>query len=120
MHEDTVVSFSHPDRISITDPLTEVLRAGARRLLAEAELQRRDQNVRKFGYHDGGLHAYNPQVSANLVNVGVASFLNYLVIAVETFMKACQTDRLATLGGSTFSDRVPDDAVSAGRACTAT
>jgi putative transposase len=36
MYEDTVVSFSHPDRISIEDPLTEVLRVGARRLLAEA------------------------------------------------------------------------------------
>ena len=36
MYEDTVVSFLHPDRISIEDPLTEVLRAGARRLLAEA------------------------------------------------------------------------------------
>ncbi len=36
MYEDTVVSFSHPDRISIEDPLTEVLRSGARRLLVEA------------------------------------------------------------------------------------
>jgi putative transposase len=36
MHEDTVVSFSHPDRILIEDPLTKVVRAGARRLLAEA------------------------------------------------------------------------------------
>ena len=36
MYEDTVVSFSHPDRISTEDPLTEVLRSGARRLLAEA------------------------------------------------------------------------------------
>ena len=36
MYEDTVVSFSHPDRVSIADPLTEVLRLGARRLLAEA------------------------------------------------------------------------------------
>ena len=36
MYEDTVVSFSHPDKISVPDPLTEVLRAGARRLLAEA------------------------------------------------------------------------------------
>lgn len=36
MHEDTVVSFSHPDRVSIEDPLTAVLRSGARRLLAEA------------------------------------------------------------------------------------
>ena len=36
MYEDTVVSFSHPDRTSIEDPLTQVLRSGARRLLAEA------------------------------------------------------------------------------------
>ena len=36
VYEDTVVSFSHPDRISITDSLTNVLRAGARGLLAEA------------------------------------------------------------------------------------
>ena len=36
MYEDTVVSFSHPERISIEDPLTQVLRSGARRLLADA------------------------------------------------------------------------------------
>ncbi len=36
MYEDRIVSFSHPDRVSIEDPLTEVLRWGARRLLAEA------------------------------------------------------------------------------------
>ena len=36
MYEDTIVSFSHPDRISVEDPLTEVLRVGARRLLADA------------------------------------------------------------------------------------
>ncbi len=34
MYEDTVVSFSHPDSISIEDPLTAVLRTGARPLLA--------------------------------------------------------------------------------------
>ena len=36
MYEDTVVSFSHPDKISTEDPLTAVLRRGARRLLADA------------------------------------------------------------------------------------
>ena len=36
MYEDTVVSFTHPERISIEDPLTQVLRSGARRLLADA------------------------------------------------------------------------------------
>ncbi len=36
MYEDTVVSFSHPDKVSTDDPLTAVLRKGARRLLADA------------------------------------------------------------------------------------
>ncbi len=35
MYEDTIVSFSHPERVSIEDPLTQVLRSCARRLLAE-------------------------------------------------------------------------------------
>ncbi len=36
MDEDTFVSFAHPGLGSIEDPLTPVLRSGARRLLAEA------------------------------------------------------------------------------------
>ena len=40
MYEGATVSFSHPDRVSIEDPLTQVLRSGARRLLAvEAEVE---------------------------------------------------------------------------------
>ncbi len=42
MYDDRVVSFSHPEKSSVTDPLTEVLRSGASRLLAcavEAEVQ---------------------------------------------------------------------------------
>ena len=35
MNEDTVVSFRHPGSFS-ADPLTDVLRSGARRLLAQA------------------------------------------------------------------------------------
>ena len=50
MYEDTVVSFSHPDLISIEDPLTQVLRFGARRLLAdavEAEVEAFDCRARR-------------------------------------------------------------------------
>ncbi len=36
MYEETVVSFFHPERVLIQDPLTQVLRSGARWLLAEA------------------------------------------------------------------------------------
>jgi hypothetical protein len=59
---------------------------------AEAEVHRRNQDIRKFGYHDGGLHAFNPAVSPNLVIIGVASFLNDVVIAVESFTKASEAD----------------------------
>ncbi len=59
---------------------------------AEADLHRRDPNIRKFIYHNGGMHAFNPQVSATVVIIGVASFLNDVVIAVESFMKACEAD----------------------------
>lgn len=59
---------------------------------AEAQLHRNDRNIRKLGYHDGGLHAFNSDVSPNLVIIGVASFLNDVVIAVESFMKACEAD----------------------------
>ena len=62
--------------------------------------------IRKFGYHDGGLHAFDPSVSSNLVIIGVASFLNDVVIAVGSFIAECKVDislrrrvegRLATL-----------------------
>lgn len=59
---------------------------------AEAKIHRNDPAVVKFGYHDGGKHAFDPEVSPNLVIIGTASFLNDVVIAVESFTKACQED----------------------------
>ena len=59
---------------------------------SETEAHRRDPDIRMFGYHDGGLHAFNPQIKPNLVILGVASFLNDVVIAVETFLKTCEAD----------------------------
>jgi hypothetical protein len=51
-----------------------------------------DPHIKKFGYHDGGLHCFNPEVSANLVIIGTASFLNDTVCAVEDFMNDCGTN----------------------------
>lgn len=59
---------------------------------AEAEMHRSDTKIKKFGYHDGGLHAFNPEVSPNLVIIGTASFLNDVVFGVESFVRACKTD----------------------------
>jgi hypothetical protein len=59
---------------------------------AEAELHRRNPDIRKFAYSDGGLHYSNPQVSPDLVIVGVVSFLNDVILGVEKFMRACESD----------------------------
>jgi hypothetical protein len=59
---------------------------------AEAELHQKDHTIRKFGYHNGGLHVFNPDVSPNLVIIGVASFLNDVAIAVDSFMRGCEGD----------------------------
>jgi len=45
-----------------------------------------------FGYHDGGKHAVDPSVSARIIIIGTTSFLNDVVIAVESFIKAMLTD----------------------------
>ncbi|MGH6802709.1 MAG: hypothetical protein ACREC3_04995, partial [Methyloceanibacter sp.] len=47
----------------------------------------------KFGYHDGGKHAYNPTQDERLVIIGTASFLNDVVHAVHAFVEACKADQ---------------------------
>lgn len=45
---------------------TDVYAARRSVLLAfgsEAEMHRRDRSIKKFGYHDGGLHSFNPSIS---------------------------------------------------------
>jgi hypothetical protein len=50
------------------------------------------QDARRFGYHDGGKHAYDPAVDEQLVIIGTASFLNDVVHAVSVFLGRCQAD----------------------------
>lgn len=47
---------------------------------------------KKFGYHDGGKHGYDPATDERLVLIGTASFINDVVHAVGTFMQACKED----------------------------
>jgi len=60
--------------------------------ISEAALHRRDPAIRLFGYNDGGKHVFDPAKAPNLVLIGAVSFLNDVVIAVETFLKECQED----------------------------
>lgn len=46
-------------------------------------------DAKKFGYHDGGMHVYDPVVDDHLVIIGTASFLNDVILAVEAFMQEC-------------------------------
>lgn len=58
----------------------------------EAELHGEDPDIRKFGYHDGGRHSYDPSVDERLVMIGTGSFLNDVVHAVRSFLEACKAD----------------------------
>lgn len=56
---------------------------------SEAALHRANQDVKMFGYHDGGKHMYNADVNARLVLIGLLSFLNDVCIAVGSFAQDC-------------------------------
>jgi hypothetical protein len=56
---------------------------------AEGDFHQQNPDVKKFGYHDGGKHAYDPTVDEHLVIIGTASLLNDVIHAVTSFMEAC-------------------------------
>jgi hypothetical protein len=58
----------------------------------EADYHQQNPEVKKFGYHDGGQHAYNPDVNANLVIIGINSLVHDFGGAVQRFVQAMQAD----------------------------
>ncbi len=59
---------------------------------SEADYHQQNSDAKKFGYHDGGKHAYDPAIDEHLVIIGTASFLNDVVIAVEAFIQDWKKD----------------------------
>lgn len=59
---------------------------------AEAQLHRYDSSIPLFGYSGGSRHKLNPEISGRLVIIGVASLINDLVIAIESFYHAAESD----------------------------
>ena len=59
---------------------------------SEADYHDKFPDSKKYGYHDGGKHAYDPAQDERLVIIGTASFINDVVHAVGTFMHACKDD----------------------------
>lgn len=58
----------------------------------EASFHQQNPDARKFGYHDGGKHAYDAAVDEHLVIIGTASLLNDVLLGVGAFMEACKAD----------------------------
>lgn len=59
---------------------------------SEVGYHQQNPDVKKFGYHDGGKHAFDPSVDERLVLIGTVSFLNDVVHAVGAFCEACKLD----------------------------
>ena len=53
---------------------------------------KQNPDAKKFGYHDGGKHAYDPAIDQHLVIIGNASFLNGIVTAVGDFVEDWKND----------------------------
>jgi hypothetical protein len=58
----------------------------------EAELHRKDPSLRKFAYTYGSRHHFNPSVSSDFVIIGIASFLDDVTMAVQSFLQKCLSD----------------------------
>jgi hypothetical protein len=59
---------------------------------SESDYHVKYPEAKLFGYHDGGKHAVDPQVSKRLVLIGTASFLNDVKIAVGTCARVPRVD----------------------------
>lgn len=59
---------------------------------AVAEMHNKDSDVIIFTYHNGGRHAYEPKVRPDLAIIGTKSFINDVVIAIESFLDDCKKD----------------------------
>lgn len=59
---------------------------------SEATLHSEDSSIIKFVYHDGGKHSFNESIDPNLVVIGVKSFVNDVVWAVDSFLNECSKD----------------------------
>lgn len=57
---------------------------------SDSDFHEKNEEAKKFAYHDGGKHAYDPAVDSRLVIIGIASFLNDVVHAVNAFLQSCK------------------------------
>jgi hypothetical protein len=58
----------------------------------EADYHQQNPNVKKFGYHNGGQHAFNANINPHLVIIGINSLVHDFAGAVQRFMEAMIAD----------------------------
>lgn len=58
----------------------------------ETDYHQKCPDAKRFAYHDGGRHVYDPAVDEYLVIIGTASFLNDVVHAILAFAEAWKAD----------------------------
>lgn len=59
---------------------------------SESDYHQKNPDAKKFGYYDGGKHAYDPAQNEHLVIIGTASFFNDVAYAVKAFIEDCKAD----------------------------
>lgn len=59
----------------------------------EADYHQQNPDVKRFGYHSGGQHAYNPNIDAGLVIIGINSLVHDFTGAVGEFVHAMIADQ---------------------------
>ena len=59
---------------------------------SEADFHDKNPDAKKYGYHNGGRHVYDPAVEDHLVIIGTASMINDVIHAITAFMEACMGD----------------------------
>lgn len=58
----------------------------------EADYHQQNADVKRFGYHDGGQHAYNAEINPQLVVIGINSLVHDFGGAVGRFVQAMIAD----------------------------
>lgn len=59
---------------------------------SDGDFHVRNPDAKKYGYHDGGMHAYDTVINNRLVIIGTASLINDVLLAVTAFIEECETD----------------------------
>jgi hypothetical protein len=59
---------------------------------AESDFHQKNSDAKVFCYHDGGKHMLDEKEAGRHVLIGTASFLNDVVLALQSFLRTCQSD----------------------------